>query len=65
MANKVATIQTADGDVHTGKIVNVNDHLVRDVVLAAFCPPTILMGASEPTVTVEHNGERYSGQRLK
>jgi hypothetical protein len=29
------------------------DHFIRDIVLAVFCPPAILIGAAEPTVTVE------------
>ncbi len=65
MSSKIATIQTHDGDVHTGKVVDVNDHFVSDILLAAFCPPTMLMGASEPTISVEHNGEKYSGRKIK
>lgn len=62
---KTATIVDHDGDVHTGKVVDVNDHFIQDTILGALCPPTLLMPASSPTVTVEYNGERHSGHKVK
>jgi len=61
----VTTIVDSDGQVWTGAVTERNDHFVRDTLLGAFVPITLLMGPSEPTVTVKVNGETHSGREHK
>lgn len=64
MSSKVATIQTSKGDVHTGKVVSTDDHFGRDMAAAALFPVILAAPASPPTVTVENNGQKYSGRKI-
>lgn len=60
----IETIVDHEGEVWTGAVTGREDHFVRDTVLRTFVPITLLMGPSEPTVTVKVNGEEHSGTRL-
>ena len=66
MSKKIDTIQDRNGDVWTGRVTNVDRNTALDLlgnVIGLGIPA--LCGPNEPTVTVEVNGEKHSGSKVK
>lgn len=65
MSSKIETIVDHDGNVYTGKVVDVDTHAETDIAIGILTGGFSWLADSKPTVTVEVNDRRHSGEAVR